>query len=206
MDGLGELYLEIDLLLARPASTDAKARKRELIHLVDARLLSAVAHSVLKVDGDAGIVIAARKGIAVQGDTLGGGDLALYIIAVEHHGVIAWTNLLPVVGEGGSQPLSRGLHVAHRGHKGYVAEVGAPRSREVHLRKSHDAVAARVVTGAPVPACLQLGGAGVHHAMRHIGPHKHVTVVARSYSGVHRIHQTLGAHCCGQQPHQSKKE
>ena len=112
--------------------------------------------------------------------------------AVEQDTVVAGAHALRLVAILAGNALAGKFYVAIDGHQPYVAQVTAAGAAQVHLAEADNLLARLVIARAPVPTHLNLRGAGIHHAERHVGTDEDVPVVARTDAGVNILCKVIG--------------
>ena len=205
VDGVGKLDDKVNLLAIGPTVTDAESGQRVVVNLVDARIKPRVANGILEVDDNAGIARATGKRITMESHTVGSRHLGLDVVAVEHYAVIARAHGFRLVAVGCSQPLTTQFQLLQRGHQGYVAQVAATGSAQVHLAETDNLLTIVVIAGTPVPPHFQLRRAHIHHTLRNVGSDENMTMVARPNQGVDIVRQLLGREkACSRQEQNDK--
>ena len=184
VDRLVEAHAEVDNLVVCPAVAATIAHQGVVVDGDDACVACLVANGVLQVDDDAGIVAAAGEGEAIECGALRGSHLGHDAEAVEEDAVVARDGHFRLVAIVAGNALTGEFYVAIGRHEADVAQVAATGTAEVHLAEADNLLTRLVIAGAPVPARLELCGAGIDHAERHVGPHEDMSVVARTDSRV----------------------
>lgn len=124
-----------------------------------------------------------RKTIAMKGHSFGCCKFDLYVAIFQPNGVISGSgDLVPVV-------IMRGIarsrivlgswlqsEIPGIRHKEDVAEVRDAGAAEVILSKPYNDAVGIVITGAPVPAFIDIGGSDLHCAEWYAGPEKSMAV------------------------------
>ena len=199
-----ELHAEIDNLVVSPTVAATVAHQRVVIDGHDACVASLVANGVLQVDDDAGIVAALGESEAIECRTFRSRHLAHDAEAVQQDTIVAWLYVLSLVAVLAGNAFTRKLYVAVGRHQTDVAQVAATGAAQVHLSKANDFLATLMVTGAPVPARLNLVRTSIDHTEGHAGTDEDMTVVARTDTGIHILHQVLGL--CRSSKQKAKKK
>ena len=192
---LGELHTEIHDLVAGPALAATVAHEGEVVQRHHTCLARIVAHGILQVDDDAGVVAALGEDEAIHGAALRSRHLAPDAEALKQHAVIARHTGLLVVAVAAAESLAAKLDVAIGRHQADVAQVATTGAAQVHLAETDNLLSVIVISGTPVPAAFILSGAGIHHTERHAGTQEHVSVVARANHGIHILRQILNLGC-----------
>ena len=75
----------------------------------------------------------------------------------------------------------------HDWHNRDVEKVSDAGTAQMSVGKAYDCGVAVVIAGTPVPLLRYAGGAELNHPERHISPHEHVSVSARTDSQVNIV-------------------
>ena len=185
LEGLGELCIEVEVLLVGPVAGAAETADGVLAFHLQPRLIhKLVVHAFHHVEEQVRVG-ALREGAAHHPDAVAGGQFHLSIIVVEQDGIIARLGVLVLMLEG--RAIARGgvvflafvgLHFADDGHEAEVAIVGAARAAEVGGAEAEDGVVGGVIARTAVPVIHAGVGTELHHAERHSRAREGVAVAA----------------------------
>ena len=192
LEGLGELGVEVDLLVEGPVFRHLPSAYFGVAHHFERHLeIGLMLYGVVHVD-DHACAVGGGIGEAVESHTLGGGHLGQDVVAVELHAVISRLGHLIFVRETGGKGeillavVLRVYHlISHGGHDEHIAVVGAAGAAEMGVREAVDQRVGHIVARRTVPAVDAGVGRGLYHAVRHHRPGEGVAVATGAY---HRIH------------------
>ena len=167
-------------MLRTPATGETIALNGVVIHLLEVSIVGLVAVALLEVDKET--LLAFGISDAVDGSTLGSRHLRFYPI-VHQQGVITGSHLLIavfIIGRGRSFDIilfaTCRAHCAGIRHQEDITQVGTTRSAQVRMAEADNDAIRIVITGAPVPAFVDVLRTRLNHTERHIGTDKDVAV------------------------------
>ena len=176
-------------MLRTPATGETIAFDGVVVHFLEVSIVSLVAVTFLEVDKET--LLAFRISDAVDGSTLGSCHLCFYPI-VHQQGVVTGGHLLIamlIIGRSRSFDIillaTCRAHFAGIRHQKDIAQVGTTRSAQVCMAEADNDAIRIVITGAPIPAFVNVLRTRLNHTERHIGADKDVAVFTRTDIRVH---------------------
>ena len=138
----------------------------------------------------------------MQANAGGGGELGTHAVIRERHGVVTRLGAFRVMAEARSIARERLVdgariepHVAGDWHHEYITEIRMSRSGKMRVREPKNRRVPILVSGRPGIALLEMADlrirAELHHAERHDGTGKSVSVVLRADERINRRHSRI---------------